>query len=324
MPTSLLTSLVVAALLGGEAQPVLQLAEPSAPVMMEWSEGESFACDDCFGGSARAPFESDDAAFPGFVGPISNPVYSKDPRSLTEVRLLFVNDWIPNQNPAFNGGNFQVYGMQARVALTERLSLIADKDGYAVINPDGADESDGWLNIAGGLKYLLIRDVENQFLFSVGSMYEFQSGEAEVFQGQGSGLISLFGTAGKQFGESTHFLATAGQILPTDRRFNSSYFYMDLHLDYELWGWLYPLVELNWFHYTSGGNWGIPSVVGEGDGLINIGTSGVTGNDLVTTAVGAKVRLNEHAELGVAWEAPISNRKDLIQHRLLCELILRY
>ena len=58
--------------------------------------------------------------------------------------------------------------------------------------------------------------------------------------------------------------------------------------------------------------------------LIDIGTSGVTGNDLVTIALGSKVTLNDHMEFGAAWETPISNRKDLIDHRVTVELILRY
>lgn len=270
----------------------------------------------------RRPFESD-REFSGFVGPISNPVFSKDPRSLTEARLLFINNWIEDTHPVFGGGDFQAYGLQVRVALTERLSLIADKDGYAVINPAGADEEDGWLNVAAGLKYLLIRDVENQFLLSAGFMYELQTGEASVFQSHGSGTLSIFATAGKEFGCRNHFLATVGHVFPMDRTQNSGFFYTSLHLDREFFGWLYPLVELNWLHYTSSGNRGLPDI-GEGDGLLNLGASDVTGHDLVTVAAGLKAKLNDHMETGVALETPISNRKDLIDYRLLAEFIIRY
>lgn len=273
--------------------------------------------------SERRPFESDHA-FDGFVGPISNPIFSKDPRTLTEVRGLFIQNWIPSGHPVFPNGNYQVYAVQARVALTERLSLIADKDGYGVINPENGDQQDGWLNVAAGLKYLLIRDVENQFLVSVGAQYELQSGEAQVFQSQGDGQLAVFGTVGKEFMGNAHFLGTIGHSFPIDRVYNTGFLYTDLHLDYGLWGWFYPLVELNWFHYTSGGNWGIPHAVGEGDGHINFGTSGMNGDNLVTVAVGAKAKLNRHVDVGIAWETPISNREDLIQNRITTELILRY
>ena len=40
----------------------------------------------------RGLFESDHA-FDGFTTPLSNPVQSKDPRSLTEARFLFMGNW---------------------------------------------------------------------------------------------------------------------------------------------------------------------------------------------------------------------------------------
>ncbi len=269
-----------------------------------------------------ALFESD-RCFPNFIGPISNPVLSKDPRALTEARALFLTDSIPHDHP-LGGGDFQVYGLQVRVALTDRLSFIADKDGVASIHPGVGKSETGALDIAAGLKYAFIRDVENQFLVDGGFMFEPQTGESNVFQGQGTGLFTLFLTGGKEFGDCYHILGNTGYQLPVDRSQNSSFFYTSLHLDKQMFGWLYPLVELNWFHWTGSGDRGLPSALGEGDGLINFGTSGVAGNDLVTVAVGLKAILNRHMDIGVAYETPISTRQDLIENRVLAELIFRY
>lgn len=314
-------SLVLAAILGGESD--IRTAADAANKDGKSAANESVWRAEC-ADPCKKRFESD-REFCNFIGPISNPVLSKDPRSLTEVRFLFVNNWIDSLHPLGVGGNgtLQLYTMQARIALNERLSLIADKDGYAVLNPSGADEEDGWVNAAGGLKYVLVRDVEDQFLLTTGIMYEMQSGEAAVFQSHGDGLLTLFSTAGKEICRS-HVLATIGQQLAIERSSNSGFFYTSLHFDRRLSDWLYPLVEVNWFHYTSSGNRGIPAVVGEGDGLINIGTSDVTGNDLLTVALGIKAKLKENVELGGAWESPISNRHDLIGDRITAELILRY
>src|SRR5258708_5184122 len=60
----------------------------------------------CSDGGQRRLFESD-RAFSRFIGPISNPVLSKDPRALTEARVLFVDDYIPDESP-LKGGDFQV------------------------------------------------------------------------------------------------------------------------------------------------------------------------------------------------------------------------
>jgi hypothetical protein len=264
-----------------------------------------------------------DRAFEGFIGPITNPVLTKDPRSLTEARFLFINNVIDGNNP-IGGGDFQVYAMQLRVALTDRLTLIADKDGYGVINSNPLGNTDGWLNLAAGLKYTLIRDVENQFLAAVGFMYEIPSGEAAVFQGQGDGLFTFFGTVGKEFGQCNHAILNVGYQVPVDADANSSFFYSQIHLDRQMFGWLYPLMEVNWYHWVAGGNRGLPPALGEGDGLLNLGTSGVAGNDLVTMAFGLKAKLNANAEVGAAWEFPVSNRHDLINNRLTAEFILRY
>lgn len=238
---------------------------------------------------------------------------------------MFINNWIPNGHGLFAaGGNYQVVAAQIRVALTERLSIIADKDGYGFFHPDGTDGTDGWLNVSAGLKYVFIRDVENQFIVSGGFLYEFPTGEANVLQGHGDGLLTVFGVAGKEIGCDTHLLATIGNAFPIDNKFNSGYFYANLHLDRRVFGKFYPLIELNWFHYTSSGNRGIPAAVGEADGHINVGTSGVTGDDLVTVAAGAKYKASNHLEFGGVWETPISNRKDIMDQRLTFEMILRY
>jgi len=307
------------------AGPVLSAPPPSLTAPRQaWQEPAPgmdgvFAADYSGGGG----WLQSDRAFPRFVGPISNPVLAKDPRSLTEARLLFINDQIDSKS-AVGPGSFQVAGMQLRLALTDRLTFIADKDGYAWIHPNQGSSQDGWLDIAAGLKYTVIRDVEQQMLLTAGLMWEPQTGEKRVFQNQGSGLFTGFLTFGKEFDEVNHVLVNAGYQLPADRSQNSSFYYASLHLDRQLIGWLYPLVELNWYHYTSGGDRGLPAIIGEGDGLLNLGTTGVAGNDLVTGAVGIKAQLCPNTETGLAWEVPLSSRHDLLNNRLLVELILRY
>lgn len=284
-----------------------------------WGKDKSGAAPEC---SSRKLFESD-RAFPGFIGPISNPVLAKDPRALTEARLLFVDNFIPDEHP-FNGGDFQVYGLQLRLAVTERLSLIADKDGLASIHPGNGGSETGWLNMAFGMKYAFVRNVEKQLLVVGGFQYEPNMGEAKVFQDHGDGVFSVFGIVGKEFCGGVHAIANAGYQFPVDDSQNSSFAYGQLHLDKQFFGWLYPLVEANWFHYTGGGNRGLPAALGEGDGLINLGTTGVEGNNLVTVAVGLKAIVNKHLDVGVAYEKPVTNRKDFINDRILVEMILRY
>jgi hypothetical protein len=300
------------------------VATPVSGVMDGACDGGTLAgaTGGAWGDTRRGLLESD-RAFPGFVGPISNPVLSKDPRSLTEARLLFINDELPPDGP-LGGGDFQVYAMQLRLALTDRLTLTADKDGIAHTHFHNAGDHSGLLNMALGLKYLLVRDVEDQFLWSAGFCYEVPTGERSVLENHGDGVMTAFTTVGKEVGGAWHVLDTFGYQSGMEGSQNSDFFYNSLHIDRQIAGWLYPLVEVNWFHYTHGGSRGLPPAVGEGDGLLNLGTSGVAGNDLVTFAVGMKAKLGEHIETGAAWEFPLSNRHDLIDNRLTVELVLRF
>lgn len=296
---------------------------PSAPVSELFSPWCSSLAEGALTAEPqRRPFESD-RAFDNFIGPVSNPINTKDPRSLTEGRILFIQNHIPTGNP-LGSGDFQVYAFQVRVALSDRLSFIADKDGYALIKAKNLGQKNGFLNIAAGFKYAFVRDVESQTLFNAGFMFEPQTGEADAFSSNGDGLFTVFGTYGKEFGKCNHLLLNAGYQFPVDSAENSSYYYAQVHLDRQVFGWLYPLVELNWIHHTQGGRRGLPPTLGEGDGLLNLGTSGVAGNDFVTAAAGLKAKICRNLDTGVAVEAPISNRKDLMSNRIFGELILRY
>src|SRR5439155_7733106 len=172
---------------------------PSAEACSEMCcpDGDGSCGYSCGCGNGDRRFLESDRAFPGFIGPISNPILTKDPRALTEARFLFISDYIPTEHP-FRGGDFQVYGLEVRAALTDRLSFIADKDSVLSIHPHVGPSETGWLNIAVGLKYAFIRDIENQFLLVGGFHYEPHTGEAKVFQGQGDVLWTVFTTIGKE------------------------------------------------------------------------------------------------------------------------------
>ncbi|MDY3551880.1 hypothetical protein R5W24_000960 [Gemmata sp. JC717] len=276
-------------------------------------------CDECTK-PVRRLFQSDHE-FDDFVGPVSNPILNKDPRSNSHARLLFINNNVPGGHPL--DGNIQAYALQMNLAVTERLSIIADKDGLAHISPRNGPSTTGFLNLAAGLKYTFYRDVENQTLAAFGFLYEIPSGEAKVQQNQGSGSFAPFVTYGKEFGNKWHYLQTTGYYFPLKSSQGSSYIWNSFHVDKQLFGWFYPLAELNWFWYTSGGN-RLPPVFGEGDGLLNLGTRGQAGAHLVTAALGAKAVLTNKYTVGFALEFPLTSRNDIINQRLTVELIGRY
>lgn len=280
----------------------------------------SSSCSTCFN-TPRTGFLRSDHAFDDMILPISNPIFNIDPRSSTHARLLFVNNWTPGTHLVAPDDSFQVYAGQVNLALTERLSFIAQKDGYAVVNrgPLG----DGFLNVAAGLKYAFIRRPEDQLIVSGGLLYELPTGEAAVFQGYGAGILTPFISAGKGWGKF-HSISNFGYSAGLDQNQNSSFLYLSQHFDYQLTKWFYPVAELNWFRYTNGGDRGLPGALGEGDGLINFGTNGMGGADLLTLAFGARIQPVFWFSMGAAYEFPVSPREDLIQHRLIVDVIFRY
>lgn len=276
-------------------------------------------CDEC-NKPVRALFQSDHE-FDNFVGPVSNPVLNKDPRSNSHARILFINNNVPSGHPL--DGNIQVYALQTNLALTERLSIIADKDGLAHLSPRNGASTTGILNISAGLKYTFYRDAETQTLAAAGFLYEIPIGGANVQQNQGSGAFAPFLSFGQEFGNKWHYLQTTGYYFPVQSAQGSSFLWNSFHVDRQLFGWLYPLAELNWFWYTAGGN-RLPAAFGEGDGLLNLGTRGQGGAHLVTAAFGAKAILTKNYTLGAVLEVPLSNRHDILNQRLTVELIARY
>jgi hypothetical protein len=266
-----------------------------------------------------------DSCFSNFISPQTNPLFFEDPRTLSEIRFHFVNHWIPDSQPLFQGGEGQFLAAQIRVALTERLSIIATKDGYIWLSPenDAIPNQDGWADVAAGLKYNVYRDPEAQRLLSVGTTFEFDSGTKRVFQGYGDGEFHVFASAGAELMPRAHWLSGTGFRLPTNDGERSQMWYWSNHWDYQLMEKLFAVVELNWFHWLkSGGR--LPGVNFEGGDLFNLGSGDVAGNDIVTMGLGGRVKPTQNTELGLAYEFPLTERKDLLESRLYVDLILRY
>ncbi|MGP0062744.1 MAG: hypothetical protein ACLQGP_03960 [Isosphaeraceae bacterium] len=275
---------------------------------------------DAMSQSTRRLFESDHD-FDGFTTPLSNPVQSKDPRSLTEIRFLYLGDYSRSSTPVIGGGTFQVYAMQVRLALTDRLQVYADKDGLVMLSPKGGRSIFGMANLMAGAKYVFIRDVENQFLFSGALQYEAPTGYPSIFEGHGNGLLGVYGIVGKEFYSNWHFVSTFGQNIALNNS-NSGYFMTTAHLD-RRFGKFVPFYEANWFYYNQSGTH-VPGLGIEGGGLLNLGASKVMGLNYVTNAIGFNYEFNKHVIFGVAYEFQLSSRTMLMNNLINSQLIFRY
>jgi len=263
-----------------------------------------------------APSDHD---FDDFISPMTNPVFFEDPRTLTEARFIFMNHHVPG---ALGGGDVQLYALQLRAALTENLSLIATKDGFIV--SDNPLINDGWGDVAAGLKYNVYKSAEYQEILSVGATYEMPVGSSQALQGNGDGEFHLFASGATQLGCNWHYMTASGFRLPVDTVAESSVWYWSNHLDRKLGdSGFYLFGEANWYHWMASGNTFTLAQV-EGLDLFNLGTVGVTNNDIVTGALGVKYKPNAGLELGLAYELPLTDRQDILQNRLTFDCILRY
>jgi hypothetical protein len=260
--------------------------------------------------------------FSDFISPTTNPVFFEDPRTLTEVRFLFLH----NNLPALPGlginrsNSVQVYAAQVRVALSERWSLIATKDGFIYSQSPIVDN--GFADVSAGLKYNFYRDPVKGRLLSGGMTYEIPLGTERSQQGNGDGEFNFFLTGGSRFGRRMHFITATGLREPVDSDAENRLAYWSSHFDYRIGNLpLYAFTEGTWYHYISSGTVGpLP----EGLDILNLGSTGVTGNDIVTRAVGLKAKPRQNVELGGAYEIPVTDRQGIMLERWTFDMIFRY
>ncbi|MGB7328065.1 MAG: hypothetical protein WBD31_24530 [Rubripirellula sp.] len=271
-----------------------------------------------------------DHCFDDFISPMIDFVFFEDPRTLTELRPIFVQHRFPNQLGPGNipaGGDLQLYALQFRLALTDRLSLIAVKDGYIVDGSKGALDGlldSGWADVSAGLKYNLIRNTQTGTLASLGFTYEIPMGDEKALQSIGDGQLNFFGSAAQRlFGGNAHYMTSFGFNTPIDNASQTSSVHWLNHFDVKTTKKTYAFTELSWRHWTDNADVGLPLGVA-GEDLLNLAATNVAGNDLVTQNVGMKYKPNGNFEAGVAYEFPLTSFEDIIRDRWQFEMIFRY
>lgn len=255
------------------------------------------------------------------ISPVANPLHFEDPVIRSEIRPVFVYH---NIHPRFltGGGQAQLYALQIRYAITDRLAFIATQDGYFDVNSAALANPDGWMDLAAGFKYALIDDPANQFILTPGFTYMIPSGDRRIFQGRGGGEFDLFVSAMKGFGDF-HLTGNIGFRLPLVSAENSSFFHTSLMADYYLSRWFIPFVQMNtWTVMNAGTN--LPGVNSEGYDVINFGSGASQGVTQVTLGGGFRVRLTDNVFLGLAYEKAAAVPYGLFDDRYTFDLSIRF
>lgn len=125
--------------------------------------------------------------------------------------------------------------MRFRIALSERLSLIATKDKYIFDNTDNALDDlldSGWADVSVGLKYNLLRDTCRAKLASAGATYEIPLGSDSALQSVRDGEFHFFPTAGQRIlNGNGNLLSAVGHRLPADDQVQTASIHGSAHID---------------------------------------------------------------------------------------------
>jgi hypothetical protein len=283
-----------------------------------------------FGGGGRCLFQSD-SEFHNLVSPVTNPFYFEDPRSLTEVRPIFIYQEAPTKNSVFHGGDMEYFGVQARVAFTERLSLVVSELGVIWDEPHASSADfqphSGFAEIHLGPKYTFYRCEQTGTIAAAGLTFEIPAGDKQVHQDTGDLSLVPYLSAGQSFFKSSYgtfdALGTIGYDFGVDDK-RSDHFFLNLHLDYDYGNLhvIYPFIEMTWYYYAQNGK--VEPINFEGRDLFNFGAEHVSGHNEVELALGARYKLNDHIQFGGAFELPVTSDKDLMAWRLTFDVIFRY
>ena len=261
---------------------------------------------------------ADAAPLDQMISPVSHPVTFEDPRHSTELRPIFAYHEI-DEDFVTGGGHAEVYALQARLKLTDDLSLIATKDGYVVLDPKAVVPRDsGFADVAVGAKYSVYRT--DTAIVTTGLRYEAPVGDENLFQGLEDGAVNPFISTGYVLGDVNLMAGTGLRAAISDA--DSSFWDVDLHADIKL-GDFYPLLEVNLIHpYQSGDR--LP-IADEGEDFFNFGASNAAGKNILTMAAGARYRLSEAVDVGAAYQFPLDRGEgsNIIDWRVTCDLIIK-
>jgi hypothetical protein len=294
-------------------------------------------CHEHLGGNNGHLFQSCCCADDGLISPLSNPFFFEDPRALTELRPVYIYQSAPHNTPILRGGDTQALALQARLALGENWSIVMPRLGFSWLHAkDPAEDPTGNFrgNASGlsefiiGPKWTFLRSEQaGGFVAAAGLNFILPVGAAHVFQDTGTLSLDPYVTSAVTFGRTSYgqfdAIGELGYQFGVDDK-RSDFFHASLHLDFDVASahQYYPLLELNWFHYTDHGT--AHPYPFEGGDLINFGSSGFSGSrDYLSLALGFRYAFNSHFQGGVYAEFPLAT-KDLMDWRVGLDLIFRY
>lgn len=278
-----------------------------------------------------------------YVPAISNPLFNETPYITTEARPIYIRHRANPQASTLFGADIHVAAVELRLALTDNLGIIATKDGYTWIDWDGTTngagvkDTEGFNNLAFGLKYAFHNNVENKSIVSAGIKYEPPSGSLHIdtalahpldnvdLSGAGDGFVNFFLTGAKRY-EKLGLQASGGVNVAIDGDHDSSLFHYTLHADYEVYENIFPMVSLNGFTvYDEANRPGLTNNLVSGFEVTDLANVGCTIDcgTVLTAAGGIRFRAMDNLLFGIGAEKSIG-REDLFDWRGYFDMVIHF
>lgn len=254
-----------------------------------------------------------------FVHPLTAPYYHEDSFVTSDLRLWYAYHNFPKSG-LLNGGYANVYAVQLRLALTERIQFVAYKDGYTDLNTGlGLTHESGWNDIAAGLKWNFLQDWDHQLHAALGVGYELKTGQGKVFQNDDE--VRVWGSVNKGFGK-LHLGGTLNYLYAPDKDRglgDGDRVMAHVHADYWACKWFSPVVEANAYYVTDEGPLKLPI---QGADVLNLG--GGEDEEIVTLGLGGEFRPFKSLKVRAAYEMPLTKNEDIFGYRWTFSSVLSF
>jgi hypothetical protein len=259
--------------------------------------------------------------FEHFHEPLGQPLYFESPFNDTGLRALYLKHDFSDRS-LLQGGDVTIYALQARLAITDRLALIATKDGYSELE-SGLIQDEGWNDLAAGFKYVLVADQAKDYVVTPGIRYMAENGHRGILQG-GADEVSPFVSVAKGY-ERLHLLGNVTLRVPMDADEGNTVGHWDLHVDYDVNpgsdAVFAPLFEVHGIHYLSDGDTALP--VGGLD-YTNLGSQPAE-SFVAWAGIGARLEISKKYEIGACYEFALTDPDDdLMDTRITVDFIARW
>lgn len=252
------------------------------------------------------------------VHPVTSPYFFEDSMVTSDVRAWYLYHDLPDHGP-LGEGHAQVAALQARLALTPQLQLVAYKDGYSWVDSQGLSD-EGLNDIAAGLKWAFIQDYQHQLHAAIGVGYELPTGDDGVLQDYSE--WRFWASVNKGFG-ALHLGATINFFLPDKHEENlghSDSMSWHVHADYWTCKWFSPVLEFNGYHVLSNGHKVLPL---SGLDVGNLG--GSSSDSVVTVGFGGEVRPPiKNLGIRAAYETPLTKENQLFGYRITTSIVYSF